>query len=399
MDAALKSLDANRDRMIETVTQWANINSNSYHVTGLERMSVALTQAFSVLECEGKVLSLPPIEQISADGVTRRVDLGPLLQFWKRKDAPIQILLVGHMDTVYDIDHPFQKAIRQSESILTGPGVTDMKGGLCVMLEALKAFEQSPIAKQLGWEVIINPDEEIGSLGSASFLAERAKAHQLALLFEPAMDEAGTFAGERKGSGNFTVIVHGRAAHAGRDFLQGRNAIVQLAHVISEIQALNGKREGVTLNVGQVQGGSAVNVVPALAICQIDVRFQDLKDEAWVNEHLKSIVFAANQPEGFTVELKGHFNRKPKTITGKTLALYEMVSELAKTLGQDIHWKPSGGCCDGNNLSEAGLPNIDTLGVYGGKIHSEEEYLLVDSLVSRAKLTTAILFHLNQGKF
>ncbi len=386
-----------REALADRVMQWSNINSGSFNIPGLERMAAVLTQAYSELGAEGNLFSLPPIEHVDALGLTKRMDLGPMLRFWKRPEAPIQVLLVGHMDTVFEVDHPFQRAIRKSEQVINGPGVADMKGGLCVMLEALKIFEKSSMTSQLGWEVLINPDEEIGSLGSAAFLRERAKAHHVGLLFEPAMDEQGTLAGERKGSGKFTLVVHGRAAHAGRDFHQGRNAITFMAKIISQVDALNGTRNGVTFNIGQVQGGGAVNVVPALSICRLDVRILQEEDVAWVEAQLASIVTIANQDEGYTVELHGKFTRKPKHLTGKTEKLYQLVKEVGEKLGQSIVWKPSGGCCDGNNLSEAGLPNVDTLGVCGGEIHSDQEYILVDSLISRAELSAAVLLRLSEG--
>ena len=399
LDEYLSNLDAETEPMVERIMQWANINTSSFNVPGLERMAAVLTQEFSVLECEGNAFSLPPIEHVDSMGISKRIDIGPALRFWKRPEAPIQVLLVGHMDTVFELEHPFQVAIRKDERVLQGPGVTDMKGGICIMLEALKLFEKSPNASQLGWEVIINPDEEIGSFGSGPLLEERAKAHHVGLLFEPAMDDQGTLAGDRKGCGNFVFIVHGRAAHAGRAFDQGRNAIAMLADVITQVDALNGQRDGVTLNVGHVQGGGATNVVPPLAICRLVVRIKQTDDHTWVLDHLNAIVVAANQKEGFKTELKGSFNRKPKALVGKTKALYDLLSEVGQELGDTISWKPSGGCCDGNNLSDAGLPNIDTLGVWGGNIHSDEEYLLVDSLVPRAKLTAALLLRLSEGKF
>lgn len=383
--------------MVDRIMQWSNVNSGSLNVAGLERMSSLLTQAFLSLGCDSTTVSLPLMEIVDNAGLPQTVEVGPLLRFWKRPEAPIQVLLVGHMDTVFEPEHPFQQAMRHSDSILVGPGVADMKGGLCVMLEALKAFEASSVSKQLGWEVLINPDEEMGSIGSGAYLAERAKAHQVGLLFEPAMDESGTLAGERKGSGRFTVVVRGRAAHAGRDFQEGRNAITALANIIQQLELLNGQRAGVTLNIGQIQGGGAVNVVPALAIARLDIRISEVSDAMWVQEHLKLIINAANEREGFQVELKGQFNRKPKPMVGKTKELYEWAAGIGKNIGQTLTWKPSGGCCDGNNLYEAGLPNIDSLGVCGGKIHSSEEYLKIDSLASRVQLTTAILLGLNEG--
>jgi len=387
------------DKMVENITHWANVNSGSYNVLGLERLSALLTKAFSVLECEGDVMSLPPIERVDEMGNNSKIDLGPMLRFWKREKASVQVLLVGHMDTVYGIDHPFQTVTRKSDNTLCGPGVTDMKGGLCVILEALNAFEKMPGAKNLGWELIINPDEEIGSPGSGPFLTDRAAHHHVGLLFEPAMDEKGTLAGVRKGTGNFAINVKGKAAHAGRDFHLGRNAISALAGIVQRIDRLNGERDGVTLHIGLISGGDAINIVPEHAIARIDVRTRIREDEKWIRDHLEAIIAETNKIEGIESSLSGIFTRRPKVLDIKMQKLYDLVLDVAQKLGQHLEIKPSGGCCDGNNLAEAGLPNVDTLGVRGGKIHSSDEYLLIDSLAERAKLTTAILARLNEQGF
>jgi glutamate carboxypeptidase len=394
-------IDFNSKDMADRVIQWSNINSGSDNVLGLERMAATLSQAFSELVCEGDLLSLPPIEKIDSEGGLQQKDVGPLLRFWKRKEAPTQVLLMGHMDTVFPIDHPFQKAFFEDKDfkVLRGPGVADMKGGLCILLEALKAFEKSPNAEKLGWEIIINPDEEIGSLASAPFIQERAKAHHLALLFEPAMDEKGTLAGQRKGSGKFTIVVHGLAAHAGRDFHLGRNAICALSDVVLHLESLNQKREGLTINVGKIEGGGSENVVPNLAIARIDIRTFQVQDEAWIIHEMETAIEKIQKAREVKIELMGHFTRKPKLLEGKTLKLYELVVELARKQGENLGIKLSGGCSDGNNLSAAGLPNVDTLGVYGGKIHSAEEYLIVDSLGKRAKLCFSILSYLSENGF
>jgi glutamate carboxypeptidase len=384
-------LDSGEDRMIDTVLQWANINSHTFNPEGLTALSLRLTDAFSVLDAEQEIITLTPIIDINDQGQSESFALGPMLRFRKRPTAPIQILLVGHMDTVYGIDHPFQKAVRKNETHLHGPGVTDMKGGLCVMLEALKAFETLEQSQTVGWEILINPDEEIGSLGSAPVLIESAKRHHLGLLFEPAMDEAGTLASTRKGRGQWMVIVRGHAAHAGRNFDEGRNAIVILAKIVSKIDAYNHQQPGVTLNVGRIRGGGSINVVPDLAICRIDVRIQTTADEVFVHQIFQSIAGEFNHEAGCQIEFRGRFSRKPKILTGKTEALYQVVVDAAKNIGQDLKLCPSGGVCDGNTLFEAGLPNVDTLGVCGGNIHSSEEYLLVKSLTARAKLTLAVL--------
>lgn len=387
------NFDFDKNHMVKTVLDWSNINTGSLNVMGLERFAVQLTHAFHELECEGNIYPLPPMETFNSEGMPEKTELGPLLSFWKRKEAPVQILLMGHMDTVYDENDPFQRAYQENDNILRGPGVADMKGGLCVMLEALKAFEKTKYASNLGWEVLINSDEELGSFASGPYLSERAKKHHVGLLFEPAMDEKGTLAGARKGSGKFHFIVEGRAAHAGRNFQIGRNAIVALSHIVQEIAHLNNQREGVTFNVGNIMGGGALNIVPAHAMAGVDVRFKEMEDEVWIQENLKKIIEKVNGQEGFKAKIMGEFGRKPKKITEKTHELYELVVDIGKSLGQNLSWQDSGGCSDGNNLSAVGLPNVDSLGVYGGKIHSPEEYMLIDSLEKRAQLTLALLMH------
>lgn len=398
MQSYLSKLDAIREVMVHRVIEWSNINSGSNNLQGLNQIAASITEAFSSLQCHQEQISLPSQEIVDEAGNIQQFQPGPLLRFWKRPEAKTQVLLVGHMDTVYGSNHPFQKAVRITEDIIEGPGVADMKGGLCVLLEALKIFEETPNADQLGWEVLINSDEEIGSLGSAPFIDACAKKHQLAFVYEPAMDEKGTLAGERKGSGNFTIIVRGKSAHAGRDFKLGRNAIVQLSDMVTKIHALNDKKRGVTFNIGQIQGGTVVNMVPDLAICKMNVRIQDVSEEEWVLDELNAIIEAINKLEVYHSELRGKFTRKPKLLNKNTQNLYNFVAEVGQEINQKITWQASGGCSDGNNLSAAGLPNVDTLGVCGGKLHSTGEYLLIDSLIERAKLTVALLVRLNENK-
>ena len=158
------------------------------------------------------------------------------------------------MDTVYAVDHPFQKSVRIDDKILRGPGATDAKGGIVVMLVVLQAFERSPWAEKVGWEVLINPDEEIGSPGSAPLLIQAAKRNHLGLVFEPSLPD-GNLVGARKGSGNFTVIARGKAAHAGRDPQLGRNAIDALARFIVALASLDDSGDATTTNVGSHPGG------------------------------------------------------------------------------------------------------------------------------------------------
>lgn len=215
------------------------------------------------------------------------------------------------MDTVYPPTHPFQKAERLAGR-LNGPGALDMKGGLLILLTLLHAIERSSFAPRIGWEVLINPDEEIGSVGSRNLLAECASRNHLGLIFEPAFPD-GQIVSSRKGSATFTIVARGRAAHAGRDFASGRNALTALAKFILKAEALTDLEKGTTVNIGQLQSGEAVNVVPVLAISRLNVRVT--KKEAL--DELQSSLrrFAKEADEGVTLFIHEDAATPPRSLT------------------------------------------------------------------------------------
>ncbi|GAB4393623.1 MAG: hydrolase [Gammaproteobacteria bacterium] len=378
--------------MHERLWQWSAINSGSFNLAGLQQMAQQLEQAFSALQAEQpQWCALTPLEFVDEQGKMCKTELGQALLLTKRPRATYQILLCGHMDTVFSPQHTFQKPRLLADNILNGPGVADMKGGLLIMLYALLALEQTPWASNIGWQVFINPDEEIGSRGSAHWLTQLAMGKQLALVFEPAIDDSGTLAAQRKGSGDFTLVAHGRAAHAGRAPEQGRNALRAIADAIVALDQLNQQRQGVTVNVGRVIGGGPINIVPDLAVSYFGVRTITTDDEHWLTTQFQQIIDKINQRDGIKLELHGYFTRTPKPLTPETQQLLELIKSIGTELHLTIKWQATGGCCDGNNLAAAGLPVVDTLGVRGGKIHSQDEYVLLDSLVERAQLTAALL--------
>ncbi len=187
------------------------------------------------------------------------------LKITARPDAPIQVVLTGHYDTVFPADSPFQTVTTRADGALNGPGLADMKGGISVLLGALDAFEAHPDKDRVGWTVLLSPDEEIGSPASAPLLAELGARGHLGLTYEPALAD-GTLAGARKGSGNWHLIVTGKAAHAGRAFEEGRNAVAGAAILAAALHGLNGQREGVSVNVAKISGGGALNVVADNAV-------------------------------------------------------------------------------------------------------------------------------------
>ena len=386
----LDSLQSQESIMIEQLTAWSSINSGSNNLEGLLKFNETLYHAFSPLADELVNYKLAPVRTMTLKGEENNLSTGELLFMRKRPSVKRRILLCGHMDTVFDKEHPFQTPILLNPNTLNGPGVADMKGGLIIMLYALKAFENLPQAEEIGWDVILNADEELGSPASSAFFKELSPAYEAAFVYEPTMDKEGTLAKNRKGSGKLTIIATGKTAHAGRDFFEGRNAIVYLAEVLTAIHALNSQREGVTLNIGQIAGGEALNVVPAKATIKIDIRISQPSDEIWVREQINNIFNRFKNPD-YNLALHGSFDRPVKRVNEKTIALFNRAHEIGKSLNLNLDWKDSGGCCDGNNLALIGLPVLDTMGVRGGAIHSQAEYVMLDSLVERSALTTLLM--------
>ena len=394
--AELLWIDKKSDRMCDLVQHWASINTGSYNLSGLAALLDEIRGVLEPLSDQLQRIPLPPQAVIDEHGDETHAPLGEALLATKRPAAERTVLLGIHVDTVFGPDHPFQTPRRTDDNTLVGPGVADAKGGLVVMLTALEAFERSDHAHRLGWQVLINPDEEIGSPGSAPLLKQHAAGHVAGLVFEPTLPE-GRLIAARKGSGNYAVVVRGRSAHVGREFEQGRNAVLAAAQLAANLSALTGTRPGLTVNVGRIQGGGPVNVVPDLAVCRFNVRLKNPDDVPHVQRAIRDQVQAIDSQDGYTATLHGGINSPPKPLDPPTERLLKTIAACGQRIGLDIGWRDSGGVCDGNKLAAAGLPTVDTLGPRGGDIHSDREYLLLDSLTERAKLTTLLLTELATG--
>lgn len=394
--AALDGIARESDAMIDTVRRWSAINSGSRNLTGLARMADVLMSAFAPLGGQLRLIDPAPAHAVSSDGQLVPLRHGQILRLTKRPDAPRRVLLAGHMDTVFAPDHPFQTPRDSAYGVINGPGVADMKGGLLVMLHALLALERSPWAEGLGYEIVINADEEISSLGSAPVLAEAARYADLGLVYEPAMED-GRLAGARKGIGSFSIVAEGRSAHAGRNPEAGRNAVLAVADAFVRLAALTGAKEGLTVNVARVEGGAPTNVVPASAVGRFEIRVSTHEDMHWAREQAERIIAAVSAERDVALSLHGRFNRPPKPMDERQAALFAAVKLCGEDLDLPIHWGATGGCCDGNNLAAEGLAVVDTLGVRGGAIHSAEEYLITESLAERARLSALLLMRLASG--
>jgi len=390
-------VDAAADEpMLPQVENWANVNSGSRNLDGLGTLGARLAGGFADLPGEIAMREPAPVEAIDESGKAYEIPHGKNLHLTVRPDAPVQLLLTGHMDTVFPIDHPFQSlAWIEPGKVLGGPGVADMKGGIAVMLAALKAVEASPAANVLGYEVVINSDEEVGSLGSAALIAVAARGKRAALTYEPSALPDGTLAGARPGSGNFAFTVHGRSAHAGRNPDEGRNALIAAADLALRLKAAVGP--GLKVNPARIDGGSPNNVVPDLAVLRVNVRPETLDDQDRAQQLIDATIAAIAADHDVRIDAHGHFARPPKPTTPETEALFNLVKQAGADLGQTIGWKSTGGVCDGNNIAACGVPVIDTMGVRGGSIHSMEEYLIVDSLAERAALSALTILRLAEG--
>ncbi len=403
----LEWLNHQKEHMKNLVMTWGNINSHTFNYEGLQKQLIQLKDSFKALGAEINEITLPPQHIVDDQGVKSTRPLGKALHITKRSKSPFKVLFGGHMDTVYPKHSKFQSVVEQDGRLL-GPGVCDMKGGLVVLLYALQAFEKSPYAKEVGWEIIINPDEEIGSPGSHTLYEEAAKRCNVGLIFEPSHTD-GSLVSSRTGSMKLSIIIKGKAAHAGRDFAKGRSALFAAASLITDLEKLNTLKpngdevenfdEQVIVNCGEIHSGHGFNVVPDLAILRINVRAATKEKLNTVRKQIEELVTKHSSRDGIWMELHEDGTSPPKELDDKTKKLIEQLSICARDLGKELKTKPSRGACDGNFLQAAGLATIDALGVIGANIHTHDEFLLIDSLVERAKLLALYIMRLGAHEF
>tara|TARA_R110000824_G_scaffold154247_1_gene326241 strand:- start:2702 stop:3910 length:1209 start_codon:yes stop_codon:yes gene_type:complete len=377
--------------LLQRTLEWAKVNSGTTNLAGLERVAGMLADAFSILPGDTSLIDPEPVEAVRADGTVDQVPRGQHLVTSVRPEAPVRVLLTGHMDTVFAADHPFQQIVELENGVLNGPGLADMKGGLSVMLGALQLLEQSEYADRIGYDVMINSDEEVGSGSSASLIKRLAKGKTAALTYEPALPD-GTLAGERGGSGNFSIVFTGKSAHAGRNPDEGRNALIAAADMALRLKALH--REGLSVNPAKIDGGGPNNAVPDHAILRVNFRPKTLQDQALAQRALDQMVTDIAKLHDLSVHCHGSFGRPPKPIDPQAQKLFGLVKQCGAELGLDINWRGTGGVCDGNNIAACGIPVVDTMGVRGGAIHSSDEFLITESLVERTQLSALTIMRI-----
>ena len=382
---------AGAEPMLAWTRAWAEVNSGTFNLPGLATVAGLLADAYAALPGTLRLVDPGPAERVTPAGKVEPIRHGQHLHLAVRPDAPVQMLFTGHMDTVYPADHPFQALTELPNGHLNGPGVADMKGGLAVLLAALKSVEASPLAARLGYEVVINSDEETGSFSSTPLIQQAARGKVAGLTYEPALPD-GTLAGARGGTGNFSLVVRGRSAHAGRNPEEGRNAIVAASDLA--LRLARAARPGLTVNPARIEGGGPNNVVPELAILRVNFRPSGADAIAHAQAALDHAAAAVALDHDLTVEVHGSFNRPPKPLDPGAERLFALARDAGADLGIPVAWKATGGVCDGNTVAACGVPVIDTMGARGGAIHSSDEFLIPESLPERAALSALTILRI-----
>jgi glutamate carboxypeptidase len=302
-----------------------------------------------------------------------------------------QLLVVGHLDTVWPLGTLARLPFRiTEEGTAHGPGVFDMKAPIAALIEALRAIKQLNLPVNRPLTVLLTCDEEIGSRTSRALVEEEARKSVAALVLEPPIT-GGVVKTGRKGIGVYEIKAKGRAAHAGLDPTKGINAIVELAHHTLTLAALNDYERGVTLNVGEFNGGTTSNVVPAEAVAHVDLRFWQQSD----GERLcRTIEALQPQLDGAALEIKGGINRPPMERSPRNIALFEHARRLAAELGELGHALKDtvvGGGSDGNFTAALGVATLDGLGIDGAGAHAEHEHILIEDIPRRTALLTRLI--------
>ena len=299
-----------------------------------------------------------------------------------------RLLLLGHSDTVWPVGTLARMPFREAEGRLWGPGVLDMKAGLALAVFAVRALREMerPVRRQVALQ--LNSDEEVGSPSSRSLTEEQARRSVAVLVLEPGTGLEGKLKTARKGVGDYTLVVRGKAAHAGADFSAGSSAILELARQIEKIAGFTRLDRGITVNPGVISGGSRANVVAAEAYAEIDVRVVRLKDAEALDRKFRRL---RPVDKRCTLEISGGLNRPPMERSPGGRRLFRLARKLAAELGVRLEESLSGGGSDGNFTAALGVPTLDGLGAVGEGMHAPEESVLVDRLADRTALLAGLL--------
>ncbi|MCE2885345.1 MAG: M20/M25/M40 family metallo-hydrolase [Planctomycetaceae bacterium] len=385
-------LAARRARMESDLAEWVAVPTCSGHEPGLSRLRGLLRAR---LEALGADLAEIPGDAKPAWIVQpgQPADAPPpvALRAIARNGCGRPVLVTGHIDTVHDAFGAFDRLTRGSDGRAVGPGAIDMKGGLVILTHALEVLAE--LGVKPAWTVLLNSDEETGSLHSQRAIRAEARACAAAggigLAMEPSLPD-GSLVLERLGSATFRIECEGRAVHAGRDFAQGVSAVNALAARILDAAKLVDLDAGTVVNIGPLEGGKATNIVADRARGWGNARFRDAAREAELRRGLLAFATAPDAPLPRT-RIEYESNRPAKPETPAVRAMAEEVRAIGAALGQRVGFGKSGGVSDGNLMQAEGLPTIDTMGPVGGNLHRTDEYIELDTMTPRAAMLAVLL--------
>lgn len=371
----LHYFEQRQDEIVQTIRELTEIESPSDNKQAVDGIAKFLAAKFEVLG--GRTQLYPSAEY------------GDSLQIDFSSPANCKpVLLLGHYDTVYPLDTLKTMPCKIEDGLIRGPGVLDMKSGIALMLHAIEALQQWHGALPRPITVFLVSDEEVGSRSSRKITETLARKSSGVLVLEPAAGLRGAVKTARKGVGEYTLRVHGIAAHAGLDPGKGHSAILELARQIAVIAKLNNLKQGVSLNAGVIEGGTRTNVVAAEASVRMDVRIKRVKQAAGIDRKLRSL-----KPfdKYCKLEMAGGINRLPMERTSGVAALYRKARQIAEEVAWNLEEAAVGGGSDGNFTAGIGIPTLDGLGGVGEGAHAVHEFIVISELPRRALLLAGLI--------
>jgi glutamate carboxypeptidase len=360
--------------MLACLRRAVEIESPSNSKPGIDRLARFIAREFR--QCAGKVHLVE--HPVAGSAVSA--------EFWASKLNPKPILLLGHLDTVWEIGTLAQMPFRVRGGQAFGPGIYDMKSGIVIGLWAIRALQALRISPAGPIHFFLNSDEEVSSVAFRKVILAEAQSARAVLVLEPAA-AGGALKTARKGVGEFKITVHGRSAHAGVNPAGGVNAISELTRQLFRVEAMAHPRQGLTINIGRVEGGTRSNVVPERATAWIDVRIPRLRDRAVIERRVRRL--KPCHPEA-RLEIEGGINRPPME-REMAAALFRKARALGRAMGMDLTEASTGGGSDGNFTAALGIPTLDGLGAVGDGAHARHEHILIRELPRRAALLAGLL--------
>jgi glutamate carboxypeptidase len=378
MRALLRDLQGRPQEMVRMLERFVRYESPSYDKAAVDRFGAIVAAEWR------KRHALVQVLKQSKAGNHVRAEIGRA----QRSAAPGQILVLGHLDTVYPLGTLEKMPFRVAAGKAFGPGTFDMKAGLVMALFAVDALRWAGVAPRKKLVFLWTSDEEVGSRTSRSVIEKEARRSDAVLVLEPSFGQRGALKTARKGVGTAEIIVYGRAAHAGIDPGAGVNAVHELALQIAGVMKLSDPQRGITVQTTVIEGGTASNVVPESARAQVDIRFVRRADGRRIEEKLRNL-----RPilRGARIEVRGGVNRPPLERTAGVRRLFLHAQSLMRAAGLRLDEASTGGGSDGNFTAALGVPTLDGLGAVGDGAHSAHEHVLIRSLPERGALLAGLL--------